>query len=246
MIALIDSGVGGLNVLYTIKELQPDIRTIYIADNRHFPYGTKSTIEVVEAIGQCLDGIRTFEVDSIYIACHTASIALEGGPLCVQTITGTTKELIYQHATKGTVAILGSLATIDSGYYQTHFQLAGAKIVEGFAEQNLIALIEEQCEDFELLKEELKPLIQFEPETILLGSTHFSTILPILKDLFPHATILDPAPAFAEKIVRENTPFKPTDLSEDLFITTKHNPKFLQLLQKNPINNLLKKGVGRV
>ena len=246
MITLIDSGVGGLTVLREIKKQQPSLRTIYIADNLHFPYGMKSKKEIQEAITYCLKGIKTFDVERVFIACHTASIALEGHGLEVDLITDVTKKLIESTDPHRSVAVLGSCSTIESDYYQSHFYKNGFKAVRGFAFQEVIQLIEEGIEDEDHILPYLSELIAYSPDILLLASTHFPHIKELLAKLFPHAKILDPSEKFALDIVALSSLTCVHDLSEDLFITTKHDPKFLTILQKNPINNLLKKGVGRV
>jgi glutamate racemase len=246
MITLIDSGVGGLTVLRGIKKLQPALKTIYIADNQHFPYGTKSTEEIQEAIKYCLKGIKTFEVERVFIACHTASIALEGHGLELELITEVTKKMIESTDPHKTVAVLGSCSTIESDYYQNHLYKSGFKSVRGFALQEVIHLIEKGVEDEDHFLPYLSEIISYSPDILLLASTHFPHIKELFAKLFPHAKILDPSEKFAIDIVGASGVISDGDLSEDLFITTKHDPKFLTILQKNPINNLLKKGVGRV
>ncbi|MBM3194212.1 MAG: hypothetical protein FJZ60_00425 [Chlamydiae bacterium] len=246
MITLIDSGVGGLTVLREIKKLQPALRTIYIADNQHFPYGTKSNEQIQEAITFCIQGIKTFEVERVFIACHTASIALEGHDFEVDLITEVTKKMIESTDPHKTVAVLGSCSTIESDYYQNHFYKTGFKTVRGFALQEVIQLIEKGIEDEDHFLPHLSELIAFSPAVLLLASTHFPHIKELLAKLFPYAKILDPSEKFAVDIVAVSKVICDGDLCEDLFITTKHDPRFLTILQKNPINNLLKKGVGRV
>lgn len=246
MITLIDSGIGGLTVLRVLRKQQPTLRTIYIADNHHFPYGTKSNEEIREAIKYCLKGIKTFEVERVFIACHTASIALEGHGIEVELITEVTKKMIESTDPHKTVAVLGSCSTIESDYYQSHFYKSEFKTVRGFPLQEVIQLIEKGVEDEDLFLPYLSDLIAYSPNVILLASTHFPYIKDLLAKLFIHAQILDPSEKFALDIVEASSAICPNDLREDLYITTKHDPKFLTILQKNPINNLLKKGVGRV
>ncbi|MBU6149410.1 MAG: aspartate/glutamate racemase family protein [Verrucomicrobia bacterium] len=246
MITLIDSGVGGLNILKKVKDLEPNIRTIYIADNRNFPYGLKSHDEIQRAIASCLKGIKTFEIEHVFIACHTASIALEAKGFDVKLITDATKKTIESLDSSKTVACLGSDFTIKSNYYQNHFHLNGFKKVRGFALQEVIELIEKGIEDEDQLLPLFSELSSYSPDVILLASTHFLHIKKLLAKLFIHAQILDPSERFALDILAISTVIGPGELNEDLYITTKHDPKFLTILQKNPINNLLKKGVGRV
>ena len=74
-IGVFDSGVGGLSVLSAIRELLPNQAMIYIADQAHVPYGTRS----LEEVRQFSTGITRFLIDQgsklIVVACNTASVA---------------------------------------------------------------------------------------------------------------------------------------------------------------------------
>ncbi|NDD99260.1 hypothetical protein EB008_03065 [bacterium] len=246
MICLIDSGIGGLLVYKELKKIRPELRVIYVADNKNFPYGIKSPEEILDAVKDIEKGLKTFCLEKITIACHTASIVLENSPTNFSLITTTTKKLINQLHERGSVAILGSRATIESGYYQKLFFEKGFEKIQGFPLQDLIGLIENQITEESLLIKALEPLIAFSPEILLLGSTHYPYLETLLVKLFPFSKIVNPSSQFALEISANVLSPSKNDLDEDLFITTKHDPGFLRRLQKNPINNLLKKDVKRV
>ena len=246
MICLIDSGIGGLLVYKELKKIRPELRVIYVADNKNFPYGTKSPQEIRDAVKDIENGLKTFCLEKITVACHTASIALEDFSTKFNLITSATKKMIHQLNEKGSVAILGSLATIESGYYQKLFFEKGFEKIQGFPLQDLIGLIENQVTEESLFVKALEPLIAFSPDILLLGSTHYPYLETLLVKLFPFSKILNPSTQFALEISGNLLSPSKNDLDEDLFITTKHDPGFLHRLQKNPINNLLKKDVKRV
>ena len=72
-IGIFDSGIGGLSVLNHLIKHLPNEDFIYIADNKNFPYGLKSS-EVIESIilriGYYFEEVG---VKAIVIACNTAS-----------------------------------------------------------------------------------------------------------------------------------------------------------------------------
>ncbi|MEN6409546.1 MAG: glutamate racemase, partial [Anaerolineaceae bacterium] len=45
-IGIFDSGVGGLSVLRALRQLLPAENVIYLGDQKHVPYGTRSLEEV--------------------------------------------------------------------------------------------------------------------------------------------------------------------------------------------------------
>ncbi|MBM3197189.1 MAG: hypothetical protein FJZ61_04330 [Chlamydiae bacterium] len=246
MICLLDSGVGGLTVLNEVKRVSPDLRIIYLADNKNFPYGTKNQDEIQDAVFAAQKGLETFCLEKIYIACHTASVALQTQPNSFGLISSVTKKMVLESLARESVAILGSSATINTGFYQNLFSEKGYTRIQGFDLQNLIQMIESGLKDEEIFLEQLKEVVLFAPDTILLASTHFPHIESFLSTLFPYAKMMNPSLRFAQEICRHSGLYAKGDLNEDLFVTTRHCPKFLHMLQKNPINNLLKKDARHV
>ena len=51
-IAVFDSGIGGLSVLYEARRALPEEQFIFYADEDNVPYGTKTKEEVQEQIGR--------------------------------------------------------------------------------------------------------------------------------------------------------------------------------------------------
>jgi glutamate racemase len=45
-IGILDSGVGGLSVLRAIHRLLPAYPTIYFADQKHLPYGSRDAVQI--------------------------------------------------------------------------------------------------------------------------------------------------------------------------------------------------------
>lgn len=79
VIAVFDSGLGGLSVLAEIRRTLPGVSCVYAADTAAFPYGVKSEEELVERIRRVLPPLLAHSrPDLLVVACNTAStIALE-------------------------------------------------------------------------------------------------------------------------------------------------------------------------
>ena len=75
----VDSGTGGLPYLEHLKKVCPAASCVYIADNKNFPYGTKSHAQIVECITGTLEKyIPLYEPRAVVVACNTISVnALE-------------------------------------------------------------------------------------------------------------------------------------------------------------------------
>ncbi len=74
-IGVFDSGMGGLSIVNTIKDILPQEDVIYFGDNKNAPYGTKST-EVVKSLSNgAIEFLASKGVKAIVIACNTATSA---------------------------------------------------------------------------------------------------------------------------------------------------------------------------
>jgi glutamate racemase len=75
LIAVVDSGLGGIPYLIRTREQMPNHHYIYCADNRGFPYGTKSEAEIIASFSAMVERvIAQFQPMVIVVACNTASV----------------------------------------------------------------------------------------------------------------------------------------------------------------------------
>ena len=77
-IGFLDSGIGGLTVLYEAQKRYPDAQYLYYADTDHVPYGTKSRDEIRRYAMDAVSFLVDKGADLLVIACNTAtSMAIE-------------------------------------------------------------------------------------------------------------------------------------------------------------------------
>ncbi len=77
-IGLLDSGMGGLNVLNQAMRVLPEEDYIYYADTEHVPYGTKTKEEIITYVDEAVAFLVGCGVKAIVIACNTAtSVAID-------------------------------------------------------------------------------------------------------------------------------------------------------------------------
>ena len=76
IIAMYDSGIGGLSIYNNLYSYIPNLRLIYIADRKNFPVGEKNVTEIKKYIFKIIDKLQElFIIDCLIIACNTASVA---------------------------------------------------------------------------------------------------------------------------------------------------------------------------
>jgi len=75
MIAVFDSGVGGISVLRQLLRQMPGERYLYYGDTANAPYGTRSTEQVRQLAIDAADRLVSRGVKALVVACNTATAA---------------------------------------------------------------------------------------------------------------------------------------------------------------------------
>ena len=195
-IGFLDSGFGGITVLYEALKLLPGEEYIYYADTINAPYGVKPKDVVRKYILEAVEFIIKQEVDAIVIACNTAtSIAIEelrnkydipiiGMEPAVKPATEISfmkNKRVLVTATALTIKEEKLKNLIDKLDNEARVELlALPKLVE-FAE----ALEFDENVVMPYLKEELSPYNMEQYGTIVLGCTHFPYYRDTFKKLAP-------------------------------------------------------------
>ena len=72
-IAIFDSGIGGLSVLYQAKRMLPEAHFLYYADEDHVPYGEKTREQILTYTDEAVRFLLDQGADAIVLACNTAT-----------------------------------------------------------------------------------------------------------------------------------------------------------------------------
>jgi glutamate racemase len=212
-IGIFDSGVGGLSVLRAVRLLLPMEPLLYIADQAHVPYGSRS-LEEVRAFSEQITHCLLFQgAKLIVVACNTASAAaLHHLRQVFPDIPFVGMEPAVKPAAErtqtGVVGVLATPATFQGALY--------ASVVERFA--NGVTLLQHTCpglvaqieaghldapETRRILQEALQPMLAQGIDTIVLGCTHYPFVIPLIQEIAgPSVRVIDPAPAVARQVDR--------------------------------------------
>ncbi|MBN2257644.1 MAG: glutamate racemase [Anaerolineaceae bacterium] len=212
-IGIFDSGVGGLSILREIHRLLPSEKLLYVADQAHVPYGSRS----LEEVQSYAVGITRFLLDEgvklIAIACNAASSA------SLQYLRGVFNDIPFvgmepalkpasQQTRSQHVGILATQVTFQGALY--------ASLLERFAQNvtihqstcpGLVTQIEkgnlDDPETRRILEDAIKPMLMAGIDTIVLGCTHYPFVIPLIKEIAGHRVkVIDPSPAIALQIKR--------------------------------------------
>ncbi|MBK5934937.1 glutamate racemase [Rhodovulum imhoffii] len=74
-VGIFDSGLGGLTVLDAVTRRLPDVPFVYLGDNAHAPYGTRSADDVYDLTTRGVSRLFEEGCDLVILACNTASAA---------------------------------------------------------------------------------------------------------------------------------------------------------------------------
>jgi len=212
-VGVFDSGVGGLSVLREIRRQLPQESLLFLADQRHVPYGSRS-LEEVRAFSQAITHYLLEQgAKLIVVACNTASAAalyhlraaFPGIPFVGME---PAVKPAAEQTQSGVVGVLATPATFQGELY--------ASVIERFASG--VAVLQDTCpglvsqiEKGELdtpatraiLENALAPMLAQGIDRVVLGCTHYPFVIPLIQETVgPAVEVIDPAPAVARQVGR--------------------------------------------
>jgi len=72
-IVIFDSGAGGISFIKELLTLYPKLSFIYLADQKHFPYGEKSNSFLLNRMKNIVKFFNKYSPKAIVLACNTAT-----------------------------------------------------------------------------------------------------------------------------------------------------------------------------
>ena len=213
MIGVFDSGEGGLAAVDEIKRLCPECDIVFHKDKENAPYGTKTISEIVKLVKQDIKILTETGADKILIACCTAStvyplLSKREKEICLPIITPVAKLSVKATKTKR-IGIISTNATARSGAFERAIEDIDPTVkTKSIPRSELVALVEGGARDGKCtahdvmkIKRLTEELTGFNPDTLILGCTHFSRISGIIGRIFEGAAIIDSAKIGARLIL---------------------------------------------
>ncbi len=207
---MFDSGIGGLAVLQALRAIDPEAAVLYVADQAYAPYGERSLEEVRSRAVAISDYLISQGASPIVLACNSASAAAlhhlrDRFPDVSFVGMEPAVKPAAERSAHGVIGVLATDATFQGELYASVVRrFANGSRVIGQACPGLAAAIETGGPDVEsLARRYVEPLLDQEVDTIVIGCTHYSHIVPILRRLAgPDVEVVDPAPAVAQQALR--------------------------------------------
>ncbi len=192
-IGVFDSGLGGLSVVKTIRQLLPNESIIYYGDSFNAPYGEKSTAYALERSQKIVEMLLTKPVKAIVIACNTATSA------AAEKLRKTHQNTIiigmepaikpaFNEVKNGKICVLATPITLRERKFNALIKQLNAveRIVKCPAPQ-LVEYVESGIDDVNKLNKILDDVVPVEKSNIaaiVLGCTHYLFVKDAIQDYF--------------------------------------------------------------
>jgi glutamate racemase len=195
-VGVFDSGVGGLTVLHELLVQLPAEDFAYLADSARFPYGSRTGAELERFALEIAEELIARRVKLLVIACNSATAAALPAlrERLMQTTLGVDVLGVVQPAAvqavaatrNGRVGLLATPATVRSGAYARAVAAADPFVkLTSVACPDLAAIIEAgfpfDQHVVDTVRSYCAPLRQAGVDTVVLGSTHYPLIRPMLQ-----------------------------------------------------------------
>lgn len=244
-IGVFDSGVGGLSVLREIRRQLPTEHIIFVADQAHVPYGSRSVSQVRDFSLEITRFLLSHNAKLIVVACNTASAAaLHHLREALPKVTFIGMEPAVKPAAErtqsGIVGVLATPATFQGELYNS--------VVERFAQG--VTVLTDTCDGLvvqiergelntsatrAILEKALHPMIARGVDRVVIGCTHYPFVIPLIEEIVgPEVEVIDPAPAVARQVERmlvsQGLQEPGSSLGTDSYFTTGDPAKLSNLL----------------
>ncbi|HOJ92245.1 MAG TPA: glutamate racemase [Dictyoglomaceae bacterium] len=237
-IGILDSGVGGLSVLYEVFLKKSPKEIIFLGDTKYFPYGIKSVNFIRKRTTEIIDFFLRQGVDEVIIACNTASAiayeyVLEKYSISIYSIVLTAVNALKKYNFRK-IGVLATRRTTESKVYPLLINKIFSDtevFVKSCSEGPLLETIEKGIIDGEIIEKELvncmDSLINIGIDGLILGCTHLPFVKPVIRRLYPDLPIIDPSEEIIQFLSVENS----KQSKVNIFVTGDSN-EFQRILKK--------------
>lgn len=212
-VGVLDSGVGGLSVLRELLRQHPHEDYLYLADQAHVPYGSRTLKQVRQYSESMVRFLIGRGAKMVVVACNTASAA------ALHPLRRTFPGLPFvgmepavkpaaESSRSRSVGVLATPATFQGKLFASVVErfAQGVELVEvvlpGLVEQIEAGALESAATR-RILEEGLAPLRSRGVDTLVLACTHYPFVIPLIRQLAGDGVqVIDPAPAIARQAGR--------------------------------------------
>lgn len=210
-VGIFDSGIGGFTVAQALTKLRPDLNLVYFGDTLNMPYGGRSPEQLSRFARNSIEFLISEGIDILAVGCNASNSVLGQGELRsfglpVYDLVGSTLDWLRgQEEQPNPLALVATVATINSGYWQRKLQDALPQLeVVPVAAPMFVPLVEATPLDETAIRAaihlRLGPLVERGVGWVLHGCTHYPLLQSWMTELYPELQFIDPAACLAEKL----------------------------------------------
>ena len=217
-VGFFDSGVGGRCVLEAFQRRCPDVKTFYIADSKHCPYGNRPPEEIIRLSEACVRRLLRRQCRLIVVACNTATAAaidyLRAKYPAVPFVG--LEPAVKPAALRSKTGVVGVLATAGTFhgrlYNETKARFAKNVTVIAAVADEFVTIVEDTVgrgrtpggpKIEAAVRRRVEPLLKAGADKIVLGCTHFPHLKSVIEKVCAgHAEVIDPSDAVARQAKR--------------------------------------------
>ncbi len=196
-VGVFDSGLGGLSAVREIKKILPTEDIVYFGDTGRLPYGTRSPETIKKYACDDMNFLLTNSVKAVLVACGTvSSTALDllksTFPIPVIGVVEPASKEACKMSKTGRIAVLATPSTVRTGAFDKAIkEIRPDAEVMGVGCPMFVPLVENGYINSDsiitniIAKEYVGKLVNFMPDVIILGCTHY----PLIKDIVKKAAL---------------------------------------------------------
>tara|TARA_Y100000590_G_C15585814_1_gene964097 strand:+ start:391 stop:1203 length:813 start_codon:yes stop_codon:yes gene_type:complete len=192
-IGVFDSGLGGLTILKTLKNIFPNESFIYLGDTANVPYGNKSDDAVIKCSKKILDFFISKNTKAVIIACNTASSVAYHKlqkiyEMPIFDVVSPSVSYANKISKTQNICVIGTNSTINSNAYSNSFKQLNknCSIIE-ISCPLFVPIIEEGWSNTKIAKliaeKYLHKIKNSNIDTLILGCTHYPIMSKTIKDI---------------------------------------------------------------
>jgi glutamate racemase len=213
MIGIIDDGLlAGLHVVEALLAQVPDEEVLYFGDTAHGPYGNRSAERIVHWSLDAAERLGRCGAQVLVVASHTISTvafdevarSFDGALFDAAT---TAVDAALESSRRLRIGLVGSRATVASRRYEELIRgrcpqadivaaacpLWAPLVEEGWQKRRETALI---------VKRGLRPIKQRQVDTLILGSSSFAALRPVIqRKIGPQVVLVEASARLASRVV---------------------------------------------
>ena len=190
LIAVFDSGLGGISVLRELVRQMPHEQFLYFGDSANAPYGSRSTAEVRAMTLERISALMERNLKAVVVACNTATSAAidelrRQYPDTVIVGIEPALKLAAEHCPQGRIIVMATKVTLrEEKFARLLAQYGASRDIVPLPCPELVSFVEKGLLDGPEVEDYLRTLLP--PElcagagAIVLGCTHFPFLTPVI------------------------------------------------------------------